>query len=197
MENLSDSLKCYHNDPSYCYKHVTVKFFDKTPIRQGDTELYKELSDEWIVVLRKLPDTKTNESRDGVVNPLCAKFRADKLFCVKIINALTLKDTSEVTNIYTTYGFYPYNIYTKYIVGKVVVPDGFDTNLDRICTKGIHYFNSLEPAFYYMSMPPDYIGSWKEFTDSGELFMAGKCVNGHKTGYWEKWVNGEVTCSYY
>ena len=29
-----------------------------------------------------------------------------------------------------------------------VVPDKFDENLDIVCTSGIHYFKSVELAFY-------------------------------------------------
>ena len=47
--------------------------------------VFKSCSRDWIVVLQKLPDTITNESR-SVVDLNCAKFRANKLFVVDIIH---------------------------------------------------------------------------------------------------------------
>ena len=47
--------------------------------------VFKSCSHDWIVVLQKLPDTITNESR-SVVDADCAKFRANKLLVVDIIH---------------------------------------------------------------------------------------------------------------
>ena len=47
--------------------------------------VFKSCSRDWIVVLQKLPDTITNESR-FVVDADCAKFRANKLQVVDIIH---------------------------------------------------------------------------------------------------------------
>ena len=56
----------------------------------SSSQCYKKCGD-YIVTMKKLPDTITNESRRNVVDPLYAKFRADKLMVVSIEH----KDTGE------------------------------------------------------------------------------------------------------
>ena len=48
--------------------------------------VYKSCKKEWIVVLKKLPTTRTNEKRSDVVNSKCAKFRANELKVIGIFN---------------------------------------------------------------------------------------------------------------
>ena len=59
---------------------------------EDGSHVFKSCSHDWIVVLRKLPDTNTNESRP-VVDPNCAKFRADKLQVVDIIHKFDQNNT--------------------------------------------------------------------------------------------------------
>ena len=59
--------------------------------------VFKSCSHVWIVVLQKLPDTITNESR-SVADPNCAKFRADKLSVVDIIHKFDQTTTDSICN---------------------------------------------------------------------------------------------------
>lgn len=51
----------------------------------------------WLVVMEKLEDTKTNESRKDVRNTNRAKFRADKLKVIKIFDMDDIKKTIDCT----------------------------------------------------------------------------------------------------
>ena len=157
-----------------------------------DQYVYKMCNDEWIVIMRKLKptrkrtraqlkntdpvieiETKTNESRSHVSDPMYAKFRANVLYVIKIVNANNGGEIQEViNNNYRT---------TKYVVGQNVVPDHFDDRLDCIMTSGIHYFKTIEAAFYYFrSIPPDFTGKWKRWNDCGKIWSEENYINGHR-----------------
>jgi hypothetical protein len=101
-----------------------------------------------IVMLEKPSnDFSCNESRT-VFNKNRAKFRCNGLL-VKIIFDLMLNIelsciVHETIVCYTTHR-------THYEVGCIVKPNYFDTNLDKICTFGIHYFLTLKAAIGYDS----------------------------------------------
>jgi hypothetical protein len=99
-----------------------------------------------IVMLEKpANDFICNESRT-VVNRNMAKFRCNGLL-VKIIfdlvlNIELLRIVHETIVCYTRHQ-------TIYEVGCIVTPNYFDTNLDAVCTYGIHYFLTLRAAIGY------------------------------------------------
>uniref|UniRef100_A0A6C0ECH9 Uncharacterized protein n=1 Tax=viral metagenome TaxID=1070528 RepID=A0A6C0ECH9_9ZZZZ len=125
--------------------------------------VYKKCKDS-IVALKKLKDTITNESRKGIYNPLFAKFRADKLKVIKIVDIVTLESLKCVNN-------YIYDKSIEYKLNKIVEEPDFDKNLDRICAKGIHYFKTLDPAYYFSFCPlvdnNKYTGSIIKYDDNG------------------------------
>lgn len=146
--------------------------------------VYKSCSN-YLVILQKLEDTITNEDRKSVVNPFYAKFRADKLRTIHIINMLDLNDRpNEImhTNINIKKSL-------KYEVGMIVYPDSFDMNIDSVCTSGIHYFASLEPVFYFSdTVRSKYTGLWKRWYDNGTMMMRFDCVDGKVDGLYEEWL---------
>jgi antitoxin component YwqK of YwqJK toxin-antitoxin module len=112
--------------------------------------------------LELLPDSKTNESRKGVLNPYYAKFRCDKARVVDIVNfnnGITLdKDTSF------------YSCYFVYRKGEIV-STYYDLNLDNVCSCGIHYFKTRDAAisFWYRQKerhPMD--GVYIDYYESGQ-----------------------------
>lgn len=119
--------------------------------------LFKSCERNWIVVLEKLPDTKTNESRH-VFDERYAKYRANKLKVVLIFNKHSPKETkSEIYN----------SVFEKkkllYKSGEIVEADSFDTFFDNVVTNGIHYFKTLEPAFHQESK-----SGYLQWYDNGE-----------------------------
>jgi antitoxin component YwqK of YwqJK toxin-antitoxin module len=162
----------------------------KYPTNEGYA--FKSCSAEWIVILKKLEDTKTNESRVDVKNSIYAKFRANKLFVVDIIHKLTDQTTNEITNSVYTYRKITYK------KGEIVEIYDFDTNLNDICSSGIHYFQKADAAFYY-ELPVNYTGLYKEWYDNGQLEIECAYKNGILNGTYQLWYgNGqlEMECTY-
>ena len=118
LTKLKNMFGHYESDPDYVFK-TTAKAF---------------------IVLKKCKYTRTNERR-AVINTKFAKYRASLLHVVCIVNRhdpdKTLKKTRST--------FSPEFVY---IVGKDVVSKCYDKNYNNIYSDGIHYFKSIERAFY-------------------------------------------------
>ena len=143
LKQLTDKLVDYINDKKYVYKTC------------GD----------FIVVLEKLEDTITNENRSNVSqiddNRLYAKYRANKLLVKEIINKYDLTNCEVVESNYCSN--------TKYKINENVYPNDFDTNLEKVCSFGIHYFLKLVRAFYYNIETEIMNGEYLEWYDDGEM----------------------------
>jgi hypothetical protein len=85
-----------------------------------------------------------NEDRGAVINKDFAKFRCNGLIVILIFDLVDNTCISSINHI-TPY----YYMTTLYEVGKLVKPDFFDSNLNDICTHGIHYFLTLKAATCY------------------------------------------------
>lgn len=172
--------------------------------------VYKACLSRYIVVMEKLADTITNESRKGinneVINTDTAKFRADKLRVVLIID---LKDgtttTTTITNRFIHNPSYfmntlPYIFTTEYEVGSIALPNHFERDLDIVCGGGIHYFRTVEPAFFYNRYThKSFTGVWKKWTCDGMLFKQQTYIDGLRNGQSESWyMNGQpkIRCNY-
>ncbi|VBB18994.1 hypothetical protein YASMINEVIRUS_1526, partial [Yasminevirus sp. GU-2018] len=127
--------------------------------------VYKLCSSRWIVILEKLPDTLCNEGRSNVIDMKYAKFRADKLLVVMIFEAD--KPTTKTQTITTQHK----NIKTTYTVGKSVVPDFYDPRPNEVCSGGIHYFTTVDGAYYYRDPPNGYSGRWFAWNDAGKRML--------------------------
>jgi len=83
----------------------------------------------YLVVLEKLPDTITNESRSDISDHMHAKYRANKLRVILIVNKF---DPSDIINeIQNTY--YKHNKIT-YEKDKIVEVYDYDLDLNKVCT---------------------------------------------------------------
>ncbi len=105
--------------------------------------VFKRCSDNILVLKRPLENFQSNEKRKDVFDPNFAKFRCNGLFVVEII---------EVTNVFKNLLSINHkwnSTKIRYTVGEIVKPDYFDFDLDLVCGHGIHYFLTLEAAFYY------------------------------------------------
>ena len=90
-----------------------------------------------------LNDTITNESRTNVIDHIYAKFRGNQFLVIDIINKFDInKHIGEIQN-----STYTHNI-IKYKKGEMVKSNSFDENLNNVCSNGIHYFKSIEPALF-------------------------------------------------
>lgn len=113
------------------------------PLIDDPDIVYKSCQKIWIVFLRKLPDTMTNENRNNVVYSRFAQFRANKLEVYLIV----AKDNPNITTDKVYNSTYKKKI--CYEVGKTITIEDYDTNIDKICSPGIHYFKSIECAYYF------------------------------------------------
>jgi len=143
LDNILNSYLAYTQDPQY---------------------VYKKCRDDYIVILRKPLFVNTNENRKSVKNPSYAKFRADRLEVVLIFNAI--EPTNTVT---TAYSIYDYDF--KYEVGKLI-NDTYDINSEVICGQGIHYFKTIQAAYYYEISPTmltNHFGRYVRYHDNGNI----------------------------
>lgn len=167
--------------------------------------VYKLCMNRWFVVLEKTPKTKTNEARLNIYDPACAMFRASVLNVVAIIDIHSLDCTvNKAINELKCYKT-DKKWSTAYEVGSIVEPDSYDPNINNICTSGIHYFKTPEPAYYYVKyiptlidnrkgyyVDPDsmwnhYTGPWKNWYSSGQLHYVRSFVDGKVTGTYTEW----------
>lgn len=148
--------------------------------------VYKICLSKYIIIMEKLADTITNESRCGVIDMNAAKFRADKLRVVLIID---LMDSSTITTkISNTYlHSCPFFAVTDYEVGSIVLPDSFEPDLDAVCANGIHYFRSVESAFFYNKYTGGYTGVWKRWSEQGQLMEQRYYIDGVQNGEHTMW----------
>lgn len=166
-KNLQELLKLCHkytSDKSYIYKLCSdISFNDQSSDRKN-SEI------KWLVIMKKLTMTRTNDARFDINDEFYAKFRANELLVVKIINADDPKTTTKfIINQYKNYKL-------KYEVGKVVRPNKYDINIDNVCSSGIHYFKSLVRAYYYRFPPGDFTGTWIDWYDNGKLYKIWNCI---------------------
>lgn len=172
LQNLLSMCEAFTGQPEYVYKSCSG----------------------YLVILEKLEDTLTNEARTGVVDPKCAKFRADKLKVVCIIDTTNLDNRPEkIMHVYKEL-----DKSLAYIVGHIVYPDYFNHNINVICSTGIHYFKSLEPAFFYNKWNTCmYTGLWKHWHDNGQLETICNYVDGKLQGLYKAWnMDGKMRTRY-
>lgn len=156
LDQLKNLYKEYVNNNDYVYKKCYN--IDICNTYQNDKDIR-----EWLVILKKLDDTRTNEERKSVSNKLFAKHRADKLLVVAIINVNDL--SSEPTSITNKYR----DITTVYEVGKITYSESFDQNVANICSNGIHYFRKIDRAYFYEEIPKSFFGVGLNWYSSGNI----------------------------
>jgi hypothetical protein len=163
-----------------CYADVMKEFEEYTDDPQY---VYKMCTDRYLVVLKKLDHTKTNESRKSdrkyPINPSCAKYRANILEVVQMIDILDRTCVDAIVNTITS--SYK-NVTTQYTVGHTVCPDSYDDCLENVCTNGIHYFKTPYRAYFYRHMPKNYTGIWFWWDDDGLFHRMCEYSDGKRSG---------------
>lgn len=125
-----------------------------------------EKNHECLVMLEKpMNGFLCNESRKTVINKDFAKFRCNGLIVILIFDLVDHTCISWVNHISPIY----YNMNTLYEVGKLVKPDFFDSDLNEICTHGIHYFLTLKAAKGYYN--GSCIIDGMRYDDNGTAFL--------------------------
>lgn len=168
VEQLTDLCRKYITDPSCVYT----------------------LSDDrYIVVMKKLHDTITNEARANIVDASHALFRADKLKVLHIVDLYDIKNrvrSIQDRSVADT---------AQYTVNVVVLPRyKFDANINGVRTGGLFYNNTIETAYHsILPCPNGYTGSRTVWYDNGQMMYVGMFVDGKKSGQWTFWYdNGQM-----
>jgi antitoxin component YwqK of YwqJK toxin-antitoxin module len=152
--------------------------------------------DEYVVILERLSDTITNENRNNIPNKeykSFAKYRGNKFLVKDIFHKFdSTKKISSISNS----NFNQSKL--EYEIEKVIIPNDFDRNLEKVCSNGIHYFLKLECAFYY-SLKKIKNGEYLSWYENGQICK--KCIytNDKLNGEYLKWFkNGKqrIKCIY-
>jgi len=98
-----------------------------------------------IITLELLPDSKTNENRENIVNHDFAMFRTNKARVVSIVDPVTNMSMNQDSSFYDETFIYTLN--------KIVEVKDYDDNIEKVKTTGIHYFKTYNAAmnFYCLS----------------------------------------------
>src|SRR5271154_6224414 len=94
---------------------------------------------EWLVIMKKIESTITNEDRINIFGNKCDKFRANVLQVVKIISIHNPNKSIRKLLHISDHG--PITFYQK---NKQIIPNKYDPCIENICTNGIHYYRSFE-----------------------------------------------------
>lgn len=145
-----------------------------------------------IVKLRidtKDKNTKTNLSRTGILkkNKLFAKYRTNRAYVVSIID----KDSKEKLDKIRSDQDKDF----EYVAGEYKEEANYDTNIDEICTRGIHFYLSEKVAFFHNKTIEN--GNCKDWYENGQIASEDNYVNGEKHGVQTSWYeNGQIKSVY-
>jgi hypothetical protein len=138
-----------------------------------------------IIVLQRLEDTITNEDRNDVLRPLSAKFRGNRFLVLDIIDKFTHKSYYFIFTFYDSKQFF-------YVKGNIVsiykyTKDDFvGKHMNKVCWKGIHFFKSIERAFYHDLSCVENGDHWS-FYDNGFPIAKYTYSNNKIVGYAKMW----------
>lgn len=150
---------------------------------------YKKCQGGRIVKLEILGEH--NEDRTDIVDKQFAKMRCSK---AKVLKIHDFQDETKTFD--TAYGLNDHSF--VYRVGEIVEPtEAFDRDLDKVCTSGIHYFLTKEPACVW-----DYTlqtGVNEGWHDNGQIEYGETIKDGLCNGPCEEWYeDGQIKmrCTY-
>lgn len=145
---------------------------------------YKKLQNGLIAELEILGEN--NEKRKNVVVKEMAKYRCSE---VKVLSI------TDIDGILYDIGFSMYKWSFSYEVGKIIKTN-YDTNIENVCSEGIHYFKNKERAlrYYETVMSDNFTGKYEKFYDNGVLEFEKNYKNGLLDGcYTRRHENGVVS----
>jgi len=142
----------------------------------------------YLVVLQKQPGVMTNESRETVVSANYAKFRANELMVKQIIDITSSNNMNScVDHIIHKTSYYSYDIgiptkiekSTIYKVNCNVKADMYCQDVNDICAGGIHYFKTLQAAYFlWLDYSSNYSGLWFSCDSDGKTETINVIENG-------------------
>jgi hypothetical protein len=160
---------------------------------RNDSSIVYKSCGQYIVILRKVEDTITNESRKHVIDSNYAKYRANKLRVLCIF-----KKTNPEIHVEAIQNTCYNDKKITYYVGRVVSVDNYDHTVESVCAPGIHYFKFVKAAYYY-ELPRNHTGQVSLYNEDGRKIEETQYVNGKEHGkYIEYHANGNkrIICEY-
>ena len=138
-------------------------------------QIYKACRNS-IVTMELCEDSVTNEDRNGIYDPLHAKFRTNKVKVISIIDPITKNIMEEDRSINDKTFIYK--------IGEIIIENRYSPDINEICSEGIHYFKTYEAAlsWYYLNIS-------NEIEKNGTYY--GWHENGQK-GYERNYKDGEL-----
>jgi len=133
-------------------------------------------NNEYLITLELNPDKQNNLKRPSVVDPNYAKFRCDSARVVSITNKETGKLVDRAPSnwnpefIYETGAF----VYSEY-----------DTNINAVCGKGIHFYLTEKAAFANGYQPST--GPVEIWHDNGIIRLQAQKIDGKLEGPYNRW----------
>lgn len=134
----------------------------------------------YIIKMKKLPDTITNENRSGVIDKNCAIFRGNKF----LVDSIYSKHDGSKIRAITCY--FNSNNPITYVTGKVVYVKKFNLDLDYFFGD-ISFVLDETRALDYVK-PTYYTGPYTIYHYNGFKLSEGLYKNGVPSGLW---------CEYY
>ena len=153
---------------------------------------FKSCQVKYIVVLKMLPCTKTNESRTtNNTTPNNAIYRGSEFEVVMIFNKFRPEDQPfEIENSY-------YHTKLKYIVGKIAKADSFNDDIEILISHGINYFKSFIPAFFCeLTCHRSYTGKVMNWFNDGQFYYECEYINGNISGPYRMFHHGTEKFKY-
>ena len=136
-----------------------------------------------VIITLEIPDDALhNIDRSSVIQKETAAYRCNKARVLDISDAkdISIKYTEANSGVLEE-NTWKFNLFYK--VGKIVEEPSFDTNIENICTEGIHFFLSRKLA-------EDYYNENKENTyslETGLLLQRRTMLEGMLHGIYEEW----------
>ena len=79
-----------------------------------------------------------------------------------------------------------------YKKGEIIEVEDFDGNLNEVYATGIHYYKTMEVAFY-LELKTDRDGEWRCWYENGQMQSKGIYKEGKEEGEWEyRYSNGQL-----
>jgi len=138
-----------------------------------------------VIVTLEIPtDAQTNMTRSNIAIPETAKYRANKVVVLQI------EDTAGTCyNTATSCGYSKKSI--EYVVGTTIEEPCYNTNIEEVCTEGIHYFLSRRVAELY-TLKSVQNGLFEMWHDNGQLAVNVPYRDGKREGLFQSWYeNGQ------
>lgn len=126
----------------------------------------------------------TNLNRDNVLDKRYAKFRTNKVYVTKIQHKTTKLEIDEICSHYDKNFIYK--------VGKIMIDDKYDENINIVMASGIHFYLTEMPAYYCTNIRP-LNGIHIEWYDNGILEIEASYANTMRNGLTKTWFpNGQI-----